>query len=256
MRRATIRSSANLLAFLALLFMNYLAVALPLGGRRTGEPSDRYDVLVTPADYAFGIWGLIYALLAAFVVYQAAPAQRGNPRLARLGFAFVAASLFTIGWLFAWHHDAMGWSLFAMIGILVSLIVAYRRLHIGDESHSPIEVLVIDLPFRLYLAWISVATIVNVAIALDASGIAFSRDVEVGLSIAVFAFAAILGFVLFRARRDVVFDLVLAWGLIAIAARQWTIRPVAYAASLAAAVVVAVPLAGRLTGKRRLAKVL
>lgn len=254
MRWATVRSVLNLLAFVALLFVNYLANALPLGGRTTGAISDAYDVLVTPADYAFGIWGVIYALLALFVVYQASPAQRGNPRFARLGLAFVAASLFTIAWLFAWHHAAIGWSLVLMVGILASLVVAYRRLEIGTDSRSPIEVLVVDLPFRLFLGWISVATIVNVAIAIDATGIPITRGAEIALTILVLAFAVALGLVLFRARRDVVLNLVLAWAFVAIAVRQSAIRPVWFASLVAAAIVVAVPLVGLLATKRRLAR--
>ena len=32
-----------------------------------------YNNLLTPANYAFGMWGVIYTLLTVFCVYQAIP---------------------------------------------------------------------------------------------------------------------------------------------------------------------------------------
>ncbi|WP_284641680.1 hypothetical protein [Paenibacillus silviterrae] len=63
----------NLLGLAAVLVMNGLANALPLGGRTTGEISAMFPVQITPAPYAFSIWGLIYALLIAYGWVQASP---------------------------------------------------------------------------------------------------------------------------------------------------------------------------------------
>ena len=52
---------------------------LPINGITTGEISDSFPVLFTPAGYVFAIWGVIYILLIGFTVYQALPAQRENP---------------------------------------------------------------------------------------------------------------------------------------------------------------------------------
>lgn len=55
---------------MAVLVVNYLAVALPLGGMTTGALSDLYPNLFVPAALTFSIWGLIYLLLLGFVVWQ------------------------------------------------------------------------------------------------------------------------------------------------------------------------------------------
>ena len=55
--------------YLAMIAINYLAASLPLGGRDTGAISDNYPNLFAPAGYAFSIWGLIYTLLAIYVIY-------------------------------------------------------------------------------------------------------------------------------------------------------------------------------------------
>ena len=38
-----------------------------------GDITDEMDLRIAPASYAFSIWGLIYTLMAIFVVYQALP---------------------------------------------------------------------------------------------------------------------------------------------------------------------------------------
>lgn len=60
----------NVIAFVAVLVVNYLAVNLPIGGMTTGALSDLYPNLFTPAGLTFSIWGLIYLSLAGFVIWQ------------------------------------------------------------------------------------------------------------------------------------------------------------------------------------------
>lgn len=70
-----------LAATLATILVNGLATTLPLNGQSTGEISDRFPSLFTPAGYVFSIWGVIYLGLISYAVYQALPAQRTNSRL-------------------------------------------------------------------------------------------------------------------------------------------------------------------------------
>jgi hypothetical protein len=70
MRQRFFLSILNLLGFLGTIIVNGLANALPINNRTTGELSDQYPNLFVPAGLTFSIWGLIYILLAIFVVYQ------------------------------------------------------------------------------------------------------------------------------------------------------------------------------------------
>lgn len=60
----------NILAFIAVLIINYLAVSMPIGGMTTGALSDLYPNLFTPAGLTFSIRGLIYIMVLSFVVWQ------------------------------------------------------------------------------------------------------------------------------------------------------------------------------------------
>ena len=60
----------NVLGFVAVLIVNYLAVSIPIGGMTTGQLADLYPNLFTPAAITFSIWGVIYLFLGAFVIWQ------------------------------------------------------------------------------------------------------------------------------------------------------------------------------------------
>jgi translocator protein len=53
-----IRQILNILAFVLVVAVNGLANSLPINEQTTGQVSDMYPVLFTPAGYVFSIWGL------------------------------------------------------------------------------------------------------------------------------------------------------------------------------------------------------
>ncbi len=161
-----IRQIITVLSFLLTLTANGLANALPLNGLTTAEISNSFPVLFTPANYVFAIWGVIYLGLTVFVVYQALPSQRENPRLRRLGYWFSLGNVANAIWIFAWHYLNFPATEVFMLLLLTALIIAYRRLDIGRSTVSRAGRWLVNLPFSIYLGWISVATIANTAILL------------------------------------------------------------------------------------------
>ena len=63
-------SIGNFLGLVLVLTLNALANALPINGMNTGQISDLYPSLFTPAGFTFSIWGIIYLLLIIFGVAQ------------------------------------------------------------------------------------------------------------------------------------------------------------------------------------------
>ena len=70
LNKKPILSILNLILFMAVVYVNMLAVTLPINGKSTGELSDQYPNLFVPAGFTFSIWGVIYLLLLVFVIYQ------------------------------------------------------------------------------------------------------------------------------------------------------------------------------------------
>ena len=93
--RRTLLILANCIAVAAVLVVNLMANAIPIGGNTTQEISDSYTNLFTPAPLTFAIWGVIYLLLLLFTVYQLwiliARKQDTAEFLDALGLLFVAS---------------------------------------------------------------------------------------------------------------------------------------------------------------------
>ena len=237
--RPPLRAVLNLAAYALTVAVNALANILPLNGLTTGAISDRFPSLVTPAGYVFSIWGVIYLLLGAFVVYQALPAHRDNPRLVRVGYLFVLSCALNVLWLFTWHYLLIPLSLPVMLGLLGTLILIYERLGIGQSRVTGGETFAVRLAFSVYLGWITVATVTNVSVWLLGRGLPLDWTSPFWAFVAVAA-ATLVGFAVLRRRGDLAYALVLVWAFVGIAVKQWGSEAllVLTAAAAAAALVV------------------
>src|SRR5689334_8275363 len=163
MFKATIRQYANLVSVILALLVNILASALPLNGQNTGEISDRFHVYFVPAGYVFAIWAVIYLGWIAFMIFQFQPSQKTSPRLRRLGYLFAISNLANAAWLFCWHYNRFGFSILVMLVLLGLLIASYLRLNVNRTSTTRTEFWSVDVLFSVYLGWITVAAVANIA---------------------------------------------------------------------------------------------
>lgn len=165
----------NCLFFLAMIIVNTLANIIPLGRGKTGEISSKYANLFTPAPITFAIWGVIYMLLAVFVIYQFGifgNSDVSDTIVEQIGFWFVATCILNIGWIFSWHYDVIWLSMILMVGLLISLIIITVRLsptvvtHLAGVSRLSFGSRVSMYSFDIYLGWITAATIANMSVLL------------------------------------------------------------------------------------------
>ena len=211
----------NIIAFIITLIVNGLAGSTTLlNGVTSGEVSDFYPTLITPAGFTFAIWSIIYVLLLLFIIYQILPKNKDRTFLGQIGLFFGLSSFCNIVWLFLWHYDFITISLFFMLGLLISLVLIYLRLGVGKTNTSMQERLFVHLPFSVYLGWISIATIANVSVALTAiSWDGFGID-PATWSVFIIIVAVILSSIMLITRKDVAFNLVVIWALIGILSKQ------------------------------------
>ena len=220
MKRDSWRQTANILSVVLALAVNILASTLPLNGQNTGEISDRFKVFFVPAGYVFAIWGIIYIGWIAFAVYQALPAKSENPRLRRLGYLFALSGLFNAAWLFCWHYNLFGLSVLVMLALLGLLIASYLSLNVGKTAAGRAEKWCVDIPFSVYLGWISVATVANVTdllYFLNWNGLGISPQ---AWAVVMLAIASLIGLAMALTRRDSGYLWVLVWSFVGIALKQ------------------------------------
>jgi benzodiazapine receptor len=232
------RQLLNGLGLVIALAVNALAVLLPLNGLTTAQVSDRYPVLIVPPGYVFSIWGIIYLGLIAFTLYQVLPQQRDNPRLYKMGLWFFFSSLANALWLVSFQYLQFGLAMVIMLVLLGILIRIYIGLGIGKEIVKPMERWLVNLPFSIYLGWITVAAIANAAqllYSLNWNGFGIAAQLwTLVMLVAAVIISALVSFT----RRDVGYSLVLVWAFTGIAVKQAALPLVSSAAWLAAAAVV------------------
>jgi hypothetical protein len=245
MRKLGVRQVLNVLGVLVTVAINGLANALPINGQTTGEISDRFAVYFVPAGYVFAIWGIIYLGLLAYAVFQALPAQRDNPRLQRIGYWFVLGCLANSLWILLWHYEVFPLTVVAMAVLLVSLVAIYLRLSIGRTLVTGVERWCVDVPFSIYLGWITVATVANVTALL-----AFWNWSGWGVDVVAWAVIMLLvatgvAVAMSLTRRDVAYVLVIVWAFVGIAVKHWATPAVGWTALLLALVAAGSLLLGR-----------
>lgn len=203
------------LAYVAMVVVNFLANGLPINNRSTGAISDAYPNLFAPAGITFSIWGLIYLLLAGYVLYLfISSSQKNNELFNKINPLFIASSLANILWIFAWHYNYIGLSVLIMAALLILLINIADIIRI--QKFSSLEKLLIRTPFSVYFGWITVAAIANITVFLVSigwNGFGVSDFVWTSIILLV---GALIGILRMNKDKNIAYGLVLVWAYLGI----------------------------------------
>jgi hypothetical protein len=138
-----------------------------------------------------------------------------------------------------------------MLGLLASLLVIYLRLQVGIRPVSTREKWLVNIPFSIYLGWISVATIANFSVVLYNAGWD-GFGFPAAWTILVLAVGVALGTAMVFLRKEVAYPAVLVWAFAGIWQKQSTANSsVAMVAALAALILLAILLYKRLVKSAR-----
>ena len=233
---------SNIIALFVTIFINYLSNTGAINNTTIGEVSKGLNSLFTPAGYAFAIWGLIYLMLLAFIVYQGRSLfvkVRDDAFVLKIGWWFVISCIANCAWIFAWLYGYTGISCIIIFIQLFSLIniVVNNEMELNDE---PISVLAfLWWPFVVYSGWVTVASIACVSsflvkVGWDGFGIS-----EVNWTIIMIVIAMLVNLLVIYKRNMREFAIVGAWALAAIAyANLLNNMTIVYVAGFAAAILV------------------
>ncbi|TGE26216.1 tryptophan-rich sensory protein [Hymenobacter metallicola] len=235
------------LSILGNIGLNYWANAHPFNGQTMGAVSAKYPTMLTPAGYAFSIWGVIFLALTVYAVWQLLPAQRATSLPGTLARPLTLASVATASWVVLFAYELIELSVLAMLVLLGSLILTYGRARKQTLAHKVPRW--VSIPFALYLGWISVATVLNVTIGLRELGWQTETNIAVLLTLLLLAVVVGLALVVSKVFRELVFPAVVVWALVAIWVAQRGAYPELGWAALVGAGVVAV--GGTWLGLRR-----
>jgi translocator protein len=191
-----------------------------------------------PATYVFTtIWPVIYLGILGWAVYQALPAHRDNPRF-RAAAPWLMVNLVLNGlWVWVFGMEAFVSTLPIMFALVYTAVIAYSKLEIGQTRVDGWE-RILQIPISIYLAWLTVATVANIAsalIAADWNGFGLSYITWGVIMLLVAAGLAVFLYRIFY--RDVVFPLVYLYAFIGIIVRYNDITAILVAAGVGALIV-------------------
>lgn len=208
----------TVLAFAVLQVLTPMLPALGVG-HPIGAQSDRMQTLITPAGWAFSIWGALYTGTILFAIYQALPAQRHSTLLAHLRWPAAGAFLGNAVW--AAYTQVFGLSAISaaiIVFTLVCLLVIFRRLYQREAPFTAAERWLVVLPLSALAGWLTAATIVNIAASLLFHGIEGGSSAPVIAAALVVVGGLIVAAALISARGNPPYALVFLWALAAIRA--------------------------------------
>ena len=179
----------SLILYSLVIYVNYLANALPLGGFTTGEISDLLDNLFTPAGFTFSIWGVIYLSLFIFLISTFRVPNNMKPFIVKILILFNVNCLLNISWIFAWHYKFFPLSLIIMLCLLYTLILISKEIKGSyKDFRSSYLYNVTSFSFNIYFGWITVATVANftgLLVSFEWDGLRISDEVWTSLIILV-----------------------------------------------------------------------
>jgi benzodiazapine receptor len=185
------------------------------------EISEKYQTLITPAGFAFAIWGVIFTSELIWAVVQMLPKYRARDVVVYgVGWNYVYACTAQMAWTLCFTTEHIALSLIAMVSILIPLVMILTKL-----SQLPSESIgyywLLKFPFEIHAAWIMAATLVNANVLLVAWNLAPSIQVGAAwLSLGVLASTSFY----YTYKQKWVVPAVLAWASYAINSELSNIR--------------------------------
>jgi len=202
-------------AYIAMIVVNFLANSLPINNRSTGQISEAYPNLFAPAGLTFSIWGLIYLLLGGYTIYLFVNKNKKTEvLLKKINPLFIATSLANLSWIFAWHYDQIGISVFIMAVLLILLIKIADILR--TQKFTSLENLLIRVPFSVYFGWITVAAIANITVFLVSIGWNGFGIADFIWTSIILLVGALIGILRMNKDKNIAYGMVLVWAYLGI----------------------------------------
>ena len=241
--RSPLQRVAIILAVVVQIGSSYLPM---LGfGEPIGDRSDAIRTLITPAGYAFAIWGPLFLGSIVYAVWQALPAQKTNALLARIGWpSVIALSAQGVWAIYTQFANLTAISAVIILVSLAGLLVILRAL-CAATSFSSKERWIVALVFSGLAAWLTAASIVNISASLAYHGVGGGFAYPLAAAIMVGVGGVIAALATWRSRGNPWYALVFVWALVAIYFRGGQqAASVAVACAIAGALVIIAAIIG------------
>lgn len=205
----------NVAAYVANVAVTYaIGAAGAFGAKSNAEISAEYQTLITPAGWAFAIWGVIFIMQLVWAVAQLRPTFRASPLVIDgVSWFYVGVAAAQIAWTFLFTFELISLSLIAMLLTLFFLDkIVGSQCRLGGTVSAP-DYWILKFPFEIHAGWILAASLVNISLVLVKWNVSATVQFIVALlSLGVLLLANV--YFLHLSRPILVIPLVLAWATV------------------------------------------
>jgi len=230
---------AALIATIAMFALQAMTFSDFFGPNPVGTTSNDTAPMLVPASYAFAIWTPIYLGLIVFPFFQLFKNRNNHPAWLELRYWYIANVIGNGLWLVFASYDWQWLTVVVISFMLISLFRINQLLIRLAGAGVAVSFWAERLVFSLYFAWITLATVLNVASALhfyDWSGWGIS---EVNWTLIMGVIAIVITAYTALKFRDFIYPFVVVWAFVALAVKHYGSEPILVAL---AAVAIAVSL--------------
>lgn len=154
----------NLVMLGVTLIFNFLTGTGQINNLSQAEISAMYQTRITPAGFAFSIWGVIYTLLAISLgwMFYKHKERKTAQVIDGIGYWFIISSLANIAWTVTFAYLQLPLStvlIFILLFSLTRIVMNLSKVRINLNLLYP-------LTFGLYAGWVLIASVVNIAASL------------------------------------------------------------------------------------------
>jgi hypothetical protein len=183
----------------------------------TGAISDDNISPVTPAGYAFAIWGLIYLGCIALAVYQVLPDQQHREVHRRTGWWLVGAFSASAMWIPIFGSRLLWLAQVVILALVACLAVAATRLASMTPAATS-ERILLRLPVMIYLGWVVLASAAGFGTTFRSLGLPEAGGLVTVVSLILVAVATVAAVIIvLRLTAVAGFVFAACWALVAVA---------------------------------------
>ncbi len=148
----------SLVFFVVLVAINYLSAMGFIAGNSQSDVSRNFPTMITPAGFAFSIWGIIYLFIFISIISPLFKKSEANiEKLNTIAPLFWLSAIINMAWTFAFSSQIIWFSAILIIALLINVFMIMKKLKmIGGDNNG-----FFDIGFGLYAGWLSIASVVN-----------------------------------------------------------------------------------------------
>ena len=174
---------ANIFGLLFSLLFNFFGISGVLMQNTIANISKTYESLLTPPDWAFSIWGVIYSYLIVFLIAQFISTKKCNieSSVAKIGSLFLISCIANSLWICMFVIGtplSIFFSNIPIFTLLALLATISYKCKFFDYTHNISTILCVDMPFSIYLGWLIIASSVSIATTETAYNSTFFQQTD------------------------------------------------------------------------------